>query len=156
MKQTMAVIATIAIVLAAASGAIAATLTPTVLATGTVIDTCTSATNGSITFNIDPSGAATLTPATTDAGNTSPTVKCTKNQAHTVACSSAHANKLTIGNDGSTDPIAYTIPTCPASITGGGFSTATSIPIGISILPAAYQNALVGAHADTITVTITY
>ena len=121
-----------------------------------MIDTCTSATNGSITFNIDPSGAATLTPATTDAGNTSPTVKCTKNQVHTVACSSAHGNTLTIGNNGVTDPIPYTIPTCPASITGGGFSAATSIPIGISITPAAYQNALVGAHADTITVTITY
>jgi len=156
MKRYMIVLAAMTIVLAAASGALALTLTPTVTATGTVTDTCTSATNGSITFTIDPSGAATLTPATTDAGNTSPSVKCTKNQSHAVACSSAHGNKLTIGNDGSTDPIAYTIPTCAATITGGGFSAATSIPIGISILPAAYQNALIGAHSDTITVTITY
>jgi spore coat protein U-like protein len=75
---------------------------------------------------------------------------------HAVACSSAHGSTLTIGNDGVTDPIAYTITGCPASITGSGFSTATPIPIGISILQTAYQNARAGAHSDTITVTVTY
>jgi spore coat protein U-like protein len=109
-----------------------------------------------MSFNINPAGLGTLTPATTDAGNTSPSVKCTKNAAHAVACSSVHANTLTIGNDGVTDPIAYTITGCPASLTGSGFSTATPIPVGISILQTAYQDARVGAHSDTITITVTY
>jgi len=156
MKKYMIVLAAIAIVLAATGGALAATLTPTVTATGTVIDTCNAATNGTITFNIDPSGVATLTPQTTDAGNTSPSVKCTNAQTHAVACTSAHANKLTIGNDGSTDPIAYTITGCATPLTGAGFTTATSIVLGLSIPPANYQNAKIGAHSDIITVTVTY
>jgi len=155
-KKYMVVVAAIAIAIAAASGAPAATLTPAVTATGTVLDTCTSAVGGSITFNIDPSGVGALTPATTDAGNTSPSVKCTKGQTHAVACSSAHGNRLTIGNDGVTDPIAYTITGCATPLTGNGFSTITSIPVGISILQAAYQDAQAGAHSDTITVTVTY
>ncbi len=121
----------------------------------TVNDSCTSAVNGSMSFNIDPSGSGTLTPDTISNG-TSPSVKCTKNAVHAVACSSSHANMLTIGNDGVTDPIAYTITGCPASVTGSGFSTASPIPIGISILKAAYQNAQAGTHSDTITVTVTY
>ncbi|HUI67311.1 MAG TPA: hypothetical protein VL087_03790 [Nitrospirota bacterium] len=156
MKKYMIVLAAIAIVLAATSGALASTLTPTVTATGTVIDTCNSPTNGTITFNIDPSGVATLTPQTTDAGNSSPSVKCTNGQTHAVACSSAHANKLTIGNDGITDPIVYTITGCATPLTGAGFTTATSITIGLSIPPANYQNAKIGAHSDIITVTVTY
>jgi hypothetical protein len=156
MKKYMIVLAAIAIVLAAAGGAMALTLTPTVTATGTVIDTCSSPTNGTITFNIDPSGVATLTPQTTDAGNSSPTVKCTMSQTHAVACTSAHASKLTIGNDGITDPISYSITGCATPLTGAGFTTATSIVLGLSIAPAAYQNAKIGAHSDIITVTVTY
>lgn len=121
----------------------------------TVNDACTSAVNGAMSFSIDPSGSGTLTPNTT-ANGTSPSVKCTRNAVHAVTCSSSHANRLTIGNDGVTDPIAYTITGCPTSITGSGFSTATPIPIGISILQAAYQDAQAGAHSDTITVTVTY
>lgn len=139
-----------------ASGANAATLTPGVTATGTVTDTCSSATGGSITFTIDPSSAGPITPATIDAGNTAPTVKCTNGQAHAVSCTSVHANQLTIGNDGATDPIVYAITGCPASITGQGFGTATPINFGLSLSAVDYQNALSGAHADTITVTITY
>ncbi len=119
-----------------------------------IANTCTSAVSGSMSFNIDPSGSGTLTPNTT-ANGTSPSVKCTKNALHAVSCSSAHANMLTIGNDGVTDPIAYTIPVC-ANVTGGGFSTAVPIPIGISILQSAYQDAAFGAHSDIITVTVTY
>jgi hypothetical protein len=134
---------------------IIATIPATTGVTASISNTCTSAVSGSMSFNIDPSGAGTLTPNTT-ANGTSPSVKCTMNAVHAVACSSAHANKLTIGNDGSTDPIAYTITGCPASLTGSGFSTATSIPVGISILQAAYQDAQAGDHSDTITVTVTY
>jgi hypothetical protein len=155
-RKLMGVMAALTIVFAMAAGALAATLTPTVTATGTVADTCTSAVGGSITFNIDPSVAGPLTPATTDAGNTAPTVKCTNGAVHAVTCTSAHSNQLTIGNDGSTDPIAYTITGCPANITGSGFSTATPIDFGLSIATADYQDAQAGAHADTITVTVTY
>ena len=146
----------VAVVNALAGEASAASLTPAVTATGTVADTCSSAVGGNITFNIDPSAAGPITPATTDGGNAAPTVKCTKSQAHAVTCTSGHANKLTIGNDGSTDPIAYTITGCPASITGQGFGTATPINFGLSIATVDYQNALAGAHTDTIMVTITY
>ncbi len=156
MKRYMIVLAAIAIVIAAASGALAATLTPTVLATGTVVTTCTSAVGGSISFTIDPSGSGTLVPATGDAGNTAPSVKCTKNSTHAVTCASVNGNKLTIGNDGVTDPIAYTITGCPPTITGSGFSTVTPINFGLSILQAAYQDAATGAHQDTINVTVTY
>lgn len=153
--KLFAVIA-IAMTITMAVGASATTLTPAVIATGTVADTCSSGVGGNITFNIDPSVAGPITPATTDGGNASPTVKCTKSQVHTVTCTSAHTNKLTVGNDGSTDPIAYTITGCPASITGQGFGTATPIDFGLSLAAVDYQNALMGAHIDTITVTVTY
>ncbi|MDH4161349.1 MAG: hypothetical protein OEW15_01505 [Nitrospirota bacterium] len=146
----------IAVVILLGGGAQAATLTPAVTATGTVLDTCSSAVGGSITFTIDPSLAGPITAATNAGGNTAPTVKCTKNQVHAVTCASATGNKLTIGNDGVTDPIIYTITGCPAGITGQGFGTATPIDFGLSVDAAAYQNALAGAHVDTITVTITY
>jgi hypothetical protein len=136
------------------AGSITATL-PINSVSVTVNDACTSAVSGSMVFNIDPSGSGTLTPDTT-ANGTSPSVKCTKNSVHAVACSSAHANRLTIGNDGVTDPIAYTITGCPASITGSGFSVAASIPVSISIPQVAYQNAKAGAHSDIITVMVTY
>jgi hypothetical protein len=121
-----------------------------------VSDTCGSASSGSMSFAIDPSGSGTLTPATTDSGNTSPSVKCTKNQTHAIACTSGHGYQLTIGNDGTTDPIAYTIPVCATSVTGNGFSTVTSIPVGISIPQTEYQDARAGDHTDTITITVTY
>lgn len=156
MKRTLRYSTAVLLMLLLAGGANAATLTPAVTATGTVTDTCSSATGGSITFAIDPSSAGPITPVTTDAGNAAPTVKCTNGQAHAVSCTSAHANQLTIGNDGATDPISYTITGCPASITGQGFGTATAINFGLSLAAAAYQNALAGDHVDTITVTITY
>ena len=137
------------------ANAITATVPATTGVTASIANTCGSAVSGTMSFTIDPSGAGTLTPSTT-ADGTSPSAMCTMNAVHAVACSSAHGNKLTIGNDGATDPIAYTITSCPASITGSGFSTATQIPVGISIAQAAYQNAKAGAHSDTITVTVTY
>ncbi len=155
-RNIIVVLVAIAIVIAMAGGASAASVTPAVIATGTVINTCSSGVGGNITFNIDPSIAGPITPATTDAGNAPATVQCTKSQVHAVTCTSAHANKLTIGNDGTTDPIAYTITGCPASITGQGFGTATPINFGLSLAAADYQGALPGAHADTITVTVTY
>jgi spore coat protein U-like protein len=156
MKKSTITLSAIAIVLLAASVTLAATLAPTVTATGTVASKCTSAVSGTLAFAIDPSGSGPLTPSTTDAGNTSPSVKCTKNSTYAVACTSAHSFKLTIGNDGTTDPITYSVTTCAASITGNGFSTVVSMPIGITIPQANYQDAQAGAHVDTITVTVTY
>ncbi len=123
--------------------------------TASITDKCASAVTGWISFNIDPSGSGMLTANTTSNG-VSPSAKCTKNSAHAVSCSSAHANRLTVNNDGVTDPIIYTITGCPANLTGSGFSTATPIPVGISIAQADYQNAQAGPHSDTITVTVTY
>jgi hypothetical protein len=108
-----------------------------------------------MSFNIDPSTTPGPIIANTTANGTSPSVKCTKSQTHAVACSASHSN-LSIGNNGTTDPIAYTITGCATPLTGQGFSTATSIPVGISIAQTAYQNAQAGAHSDTITVTVTY
>jgi len=122
--------------------------------TATITDTCGSPTNGTMSFTIDPSSSGSLTKSTTDSG-TSPSVKCTKNASHSMSCSALHGN-LSIGNNGTTDPIAYTITTCGSSVTGNGFSTATSIPIGITIPQVAYQDAQAGNHTDTITVTINY
>jgi len=125
---------------------------------GNVMDTCTTPVNGSITFTIDPSTAGPITP-TTIANGTSPTVKCTAGQSHGVSCTSSHAYNLTIGNDGSTDPIAYTITGCPISVTGQGFLTSVPINFGLSLSatgPNGYQDAAAGAHSDTITVQVSY
>ena len=135
---------------------ITATIPATTGVTASIGNTCGTAVSGSMTFNIDPSTTPGPITANTTANGTSPSAKCTKNAVHAVSCSSAHTNRLTIGNDGVTDPIAYTITGCPANLTGSGFSTATPIPFGISILQAAYQNAQAGPHSDTITVTVTY
>lgn len=133
---------------------IVATIPATTGVTASITRTCASAVNGWMVFNIDPSGSELLT-ANTPANGVSPSAKCTKNAALAVSCSSAHASRLTIGNDGVTDPIAYTIQ-CPATITGNGFSTATPIPVGITVLQTDYQNAQAGPHSDAITVTVTY
>jgi len=154
-SNSSAITLTITCPTCSAPNIINATIPATTGVTGSIANTCGSAVSGTMSFNIDPSGSGTLTPSTT-ANGTSPSVKCTMNSVHAVTCSSGHANKLTIGNDGVTDPIAYTITSCPANITGSGFSSATSIPVGISILQTAYQNAKAGAHSDTITVTVTY
>ncbi len=136
----------------AAPGSMNATIN---VATATVIDACSAPVNGAITFNIDPSSAGPLTPNTTSNG-TSPTVMCTKLAVNGVSCISGHGNQLTIGNDGSTDPIAYTITGCPASVTGQGFLTPVPVNFGLSLTAGNYQNATVGAHIDTITVQVSY
>lgn len=153
-KIELFIVAAIAMTLAAAGVTSAASLTPAVTATGMVASTCASAVGGNITFSIDPSLAGPITSQTTDAGNASPTVKCTNGQVHAVSCTSSGI--LTVGDDGVTDPVNYTITGCPANITGQGFGTATAIDFGLSLAAVDYQNAQAGAHSDTITITITY
>ena len=138
-------------------GSIVASL-PAGSVSGSLINTCATPVNGTITFNIDQSSAGPITAATTDAGNTAPTVRCTNGYTPGVACTSGHGYTLTIGNDGVTDPIAYTITGCPPGITGQGFAIGAITPVnfGLSLAQVNYQNANAGAHTDTITVTITY
>ena len=141
------------------SGAATGSMTATInVASAIVMDTCNNLVNGSITFNIDPSSSGPLTPNTT-ANGTPPTVMCTNQAVHGISCTSSHGNQLTIGNDGATDPIAYTITGCPASVAGSGFLTTTPINFGLSLIATGaggYQNAMAGAHTDTITVLVTY
>ncbi|MDH4161351.1 MAG: hypothetical protein OEW15_01515 [Nitrospirota bacterium] len=139
----------------AAPGSLNATVN---VAPATVADVCSTPVNGSITFTINPVAAGPLLPNTTLDGS-SPTVKCTNGQNHGVSCTSAHGYQLTIGNDGVTDPIAYTITGCPATVTGSGFLTATPINFGLSLNATGaggYQDAAAGPHVDTITVEVTY
>lgn len=156
MKKSMLILA-IAIVFTMVSQAFAASVAPIVTATGNVNTKCTWISDGTITFDIDPSGTGVIT-ANTTANGTDPKVKCTKDTTYGVACTSAHSLKLTIGNDGTTDPIDYTITGCATPITGTGFGSGkeVNIPVGVSIAQSAYENAQVGAHVDTITVTVTY
>jgi len=160
MKKYVVVMAAIAIVIAMVSGAMAAgTVAPSVTAQGTVGRICTSAVNGTITFNIDPSGTGALTP-TAAVNGTEPSVKCTKSESVSVTCAQAHPS-LTPTGDGSGDAIPYSITTCAdgassGNITGAGFSTAKSIPVGITVAQADYQDAAAGVHQDVITVTVAY
>ena len=154
MKKILLMTAVAVMVVAMAGGAYAATLPTTVLVTGNVTDKCTTPVNGTITFTIDPSLGGPIT-ANTTANGTDPSVKCTKNSSHAVSCASATGN-LSVGGDGVTDPIAYSITGCTTPLTGAGFSTVVAIPLGISMNVVAYQDAVAGAHTDTITVTVTY
>jgi hypothetical protein len=117
--------------------------------TATILNTCGSAVGGTMLFPIDPSLAGPIT-ANTTANGTSPSVKCTKNATHVIACTSS--GLLTSGGN----TIAYTITGCATPITGNGFSTITSIPIGVSMAQAAYQDKPAGNYIDTITVTVTF
>jgi spore coat protein U-like protein len=152
MKKSMLVLA-IAIVFAMVSQAFAASVAPIVTATGTVNSKCNWIADGTINFVIDPSGTGVIT-ANTTANGTEPKVKCTKDTTYGVACTSSGSLKI----GGTTDPITYTITGCATPITGKGFGSGNevTIPVGISIAQSAYENAQAGAHADTITVTVTY
>ncbi len=154
MKKTRICIAALIAVIIATAGGAYASGSSSVTATGTVSDTCNSITAGTLAFTIDPSGTGALTPSATGTS-----VKCTKNSSHAVTCAATH-NNLSVGNNGTTDPIPYTITGCDAAsnyhVTGAGFSTAASIPLGISIAQSNYQDATAGDHTDTITITVTY
>lgn len=151
MKILVHAAATIAILIAIAGGA-SANGSSTVTATGTVTDTCNSVAAGSLGFTLDPSTFPDVNPAATGTG-----VKCTKGSSHAVTCVGTHGN-LSIGNDGTTDPIPYTVTgtICGGTVVGTGFSAAAPIDLGISVLGVNYKDAQAGAHTDTITVTVTY
>jgi len=128
--------------------AYAASVAPTVAVNATLAAKCTIAANGTITFAIDPSAGSTLNPSTGSNG-TNPQVKCTKNTVATISCPAT--GNLSAG----TNTIAYST-TCPANVTGLGFSTAANIPISISVAPSAYQDAPAASYTDTISVTVSF
>ena len=151
MKCLKSAVATIAIIIAVAGGA-SASGSSAVTATGTVSDTCNSVAAGVLNFALDASTVPDVNPTATGTG-----VKCTKGSSHAVTCVGTHGN-LSIGNDGATDPIPYTVTgtVCGGNVVGTGFSAAAPIDLGISVLGANYKDAQAGAHTDTITVTVTY
>ncbi|MFA5322970.1 MAG: hypothetical protein WC373_09880 [Smithella sp.] len=153
MKKLMVVLAAMMMVIAMVAGAYAATVAPEVDVTATVTKKCSATkVDGTITFDIDPELPGPITANTTNDG-APPSVKCTAGTTYAVACTSNNGGTLN-----GTDNIPYTITGCATPITGGGFGAGADveIPVGVSIDNAAYANAEVGAHTDTILVTVTY
>ena len=124
----------------------------------TVIPACGTPTNGTMNFDIDPSLNTTITASTT-ANGTSPTVKCTNASQPNVTCETSGGSTAGQLKKG-TDNINYNVTTCGVSgkITGNGFGAApaSEIPVGISVVPSAYQSAPPGDYSDNVTVTIAY
>lgn len=155
MKKYLVVMAAIAIVIAMVSGAYASD-SRTLDVSANVADTCIGLDPGvaSAPIALDP-----MTPVAVSGGGvtTNPSIKCTKGSSHVVACTSAHSFVLTKGNDGSTDPITYTLHagSCASPLAGNG-STAVDIPLAIDIATNDFINATAGLHSDTITITVTY
>ncbi|HUK03021.1 MAG TPA: spore coat U domain-containing protein [Steroidobacteraceae bacterium] len=157
-----------AAIVAASSGAQAVTITTTFQVTATVLKTC-SVSAAALAFGNYTPGAGQVT------GSTNVNVKCTKNTAFTVALDKGTtaggtipqrlmangANTLeynlfttsggaTIFGDGTGG--SQTVPG-----TGAGVATAVAVPV-FGTLPdsANNQNAVPGAYADTITVSVNY
>lgn len=153
MKKLMVVLAAMMMVIAMVAGAYAATVVPEVDVTATVTKKCSATkVDGTISFDIDPEAAGPIT-ANTTADGTEPSVKCTAGTTYAVACTSQNGGTLN-----GTDNIPYTITGCTSPITGEGFGAGkdVEIPVGVSILSTDYANAEIGAHTDTILVTVTY
>jgi hypothetical protein len=164
MKKSLVVLAAMAFFIVMVGGAFAGTASPLVPAPkvvvkGTVKSACTFVSDGTITFDIDPStSTGPITANTTDNG-TAPTVMCTMSQTPSVSCAASAGSTLKLSD--ASDGIAYTIPICGDSshkITGDGFldGHAVTIPVGISILQTAYGPAKIGDHSDNITITVNF
>jgi spore coat protein U-like protein len=161
--------ATLAAATLAASGAQAATTTTTFAVTATVQSIC-SASAPTLAFpNYTPGGGAQI-------GNTTISVKCTKNTAFTVALNAgsttgdAFAQRL-MGGSG-TNTLQYNLFTTAALTgifgdgtggtltvggTGLGVATANSVQVFGQVPDSATnQAAVAGNYSDTITVTVSY
>ena len=160
--------ATLATAAMAAGAAHAATTTTTFAVTATVLSTC-SATAAALAFpNYTPGGGAQI-------GNTTISVKCTKNTPFTVGLNvgsttgDAFAQRL-MGSGANT--LQYNLFTTAglATIfgdgtggtatvpgTGAGVATAASVQVFGQVPDSATnQAAVAGSYTDTITVTVTY
>jgi spore coat protein U domain-containing protein, fimbrial subunit CupE1/2/3/6 len=160
--------ATLAAAALAAGVAQAATTTTTFAVTATVLATC-SATAAALAFpNYTPGAGAQI-------GNTTISVKCTKNTPFTVALNAgstvgdAYAQRLMASGANTLQYNLYTTValatvfgdgtggTATVAGTGQGVATANSVQV-FGQLPdsATNQAAIAGAYSDTITVTVTY
>ena len=160
--------ATLAFGVMAAGIAQAATTTTTFAVTATVQSTC-SATAATLAFpNYTPGGG-------TQTGNTSISVKCTKNTPFTVALNAgstagdAFAQRLMASGANTLQYNLYTTValntifgdgtagTSTVAGTGAGIATASNVTV-FGQLPdnATNQASVPGAYTDTITVTVTY
>jgi spore coat protein U-like protein len=160
--------ATLAAAAVAAGVAQAATTTTTFAVTATVLSTC-SATAATLAFpNYTPGGGAQI-------GNTTISVKCTKNTPFTVALNAgsttgdAFAQRL-MGSGANT--LQYNLFTTSglATIFGDGTGGTATVPgTGLGVATAASvqvfgqvpdsatnQSAIAGSYSDTITVTVIY
>jgi spore coat protein U-like protein len=166
MKKIILIVAAIAIVLAMAGGAYAASISPTVSVTGTVSGICKAGTAGVMAFSIpDPSAPGPISATVTDA-----TVFCTNTSAFTVTAASlnkggAAATCASPGGitgtlkDASANVMNYTFTCGTAGGTGQGFGAGKDRALSLagSIASAAYINAAASStYADTVTLTITY
>lgn len=151
MKKILVVAAVAMMVIVVAGVAFAAS---EVSVSATVTEKCGAVGAGSIAnFAIDPDNLA-ITKNTSDLGNTSPKVKCTKGSTVLVTCTADNGGVLSDGVD-----IAGDIPfsvSCPGSYgPAAGFGGAgDAIDVSISLLANAAQNASATAHTGSVTVTV--
>jgi hypothetical protein len=154
MKKIVLVLLTIVTVVGGMTAGAYADDTVNLDISAVVADTCSAITNGTaVNLALDPSAGGDITNGVVLSAD--PSIYCTKGSSHAVSCTPSNG-ALTIGNDGSTDPIPYSINGCTSPLTGQGFTTATTIPFGIDILGANYQDAQAGVHTDTVVITVTY
>jgi spore coat protein U-like protein len=160
--------ATLAAAALAAGVAQAATTTTTFAVTATVLSTC-SATAATLAFpNYTPGGGAQI-------GNTTISVKCTKNTPFTVGLNAGSTTGDTFAQrlmGSGANTLQYNLFTTAglATIFGDGTGGTSTVPgTGLGVATAASvqvfgqvpdsatnQSAIAGSYSDTITVTVTY
>jgi spore coat protein U-like protein len=161
-------VATLTAAVVAAGVAQAATTTTTFAVTATVLSTC-SATAATLAFpNYTPGAGAQI-------GNTTISVKCTKNTPFTVALDAgsttgdAYAQRLMASGVNTLQYNLYTTAalgtvfgdgnagTSTVAGTGLGLATANSVQVFGQVPDSATnQAAIAGSYSDTITVTVSY
>lgn len=163
MKKVILAAAVAVIVIATAGGAFAAQTTESVNVSATVQSKCNAVAAGTMTFDIDPTTSAPVTPSVM----TQPQVQCTKNKVIAVTVNSTNnatvdatgAFTSTLTNGGCT-PIPYTL-TYATGPSGAGFATGNYVNFNVNgSIAAANANAADYCNGaslgDTVTMTITY
>jgi len=163
MKKVLLAGALAVIVISMAGAAVAATANQNVNVTATVQSKCNAVAPGTMTFSIDPTTAAPVTPSVM----TQPQVQCTKNKV--VAVSVNSTNNATVDNTGTFSstlthagctaiPYSLTYSTGPS---GAGFAAGSFVNFNVNgSITAAAANAADycsgNSLGDTVTMTITY
>ncbi len=146
------ILGTLALLVLAAASASAAD-TATVAVSATVVGNCRFNTGGSVAFTLDPASVADAIGTVTQ-----PQFWCTRGATYTLsdnnglyfAAGSRRMRHATI----TTEFIPYTF-TYTASGTGLGRTSPITLDIASTVLNANFINALAGAYADTVTLSIT-